>query len=120
MEVPARAGEKSMSELVLTPTVPREEVVGTGSRIEGVAPVPATEKSAPVLITTQEVMFATGAVAPKSTTSRTGWWTAIARYLTTAADASATDDERRTPRHYPPRKYSYLEGAAMRRALERL
>ena len=109
-----------MSELVLMPKLAQEEVVGTGSRIEGAAPAPATEKSAPVLITTQEVMFATGAVVPKRTTSRTAWWTAIVRYLTTAADTSAPDDERRTPRHYPPRKYAYLEGAAMRRALERL
>jgi hypothetical protein len=109
-----------MSELVLTPTAAQGEVVGAGARIEGDAPVPITDQSAPVLITTQEVMFATAAVVPRRTSSRTGWWTAVVRYLTTAADVSAPDDERHMPKHYPPKKYTYLETASMRRAMERL
>jgi hypothetical protein len=100
-----------MSEVVLTPKAAPGEVVGAGARIEG---------DAPVLITTQEVMFATAAAVPGRTRSHTGWWTAIVRYLTTAADASAPDDERRVPKHYPPRKYAYLVAAAMRRPMERL
>ena len=109
-----------MSELALTPKAAQEGVVGAGARIEGTTPVPATEQSARVIITTQEVMFATAAVVPKRAGSRAGWWTAIVRYLTTAADASAPDDERRVPKHYPPRRYAYLEDAAMARAMERL
>jgi hypothetical protein len=109
-----------MSEMVLTPTAAQGQVAGAGARLEGTAPVPTVEQSAPVLITTQEVMFATAAVVPGRTSSRTGWWTAIVRYLTAAADASAPDDERRAPKHYPPKKYTYLETSSMRRAMERL
>lgn len=109
-----------MSDLVLTPKAAQGEVVGAGARLEGDAPVPTAEQSAPVLITAHEVMFATAAAVPRRTSSRTGWWTAIVRYFTTAADVSAPDDERRAPKHYPPKKYTYLETSSMRRAMERL
>ena len=34
--------------------------------------------------------------------------------------ASGSDDERRTPRVYPPRRYDFMEQAAMSRAMDRL
>ncbi|HEV7421362.1 MAG TPA: hypothetical protein VGO30_16135 [Mycobacterium sp.] len=89
-----------MSELVLAPQQAQEfaphESIGTGAVVEG---------SAPVLITEQEVMFATAAVLPRQRAADTRWWTAIGR---------------RTPRIYPPRRVGYLEEASMRREMYRL
>ncbi|MDT5120203.1 MAG: hypothetical protein QOE30_5942, partial [Mycobacterium sp.] len=89
-----------MTEVVLAPQAPTKDVSGTGAVVEG---------SAPVLITEQEVMFATAAVSPTPRTTGTRWWTAIGRLFTTAEAASGSDDERRTPRVYPSRRCGYLE-----------
>ena len=89
-----------------------DETVGTGAVIEG---------SAPVLITHQQVMFATAAaVLPRQRTAGTRWWTAIGRFFTAADDARGTDDERRTPRVYPSRRSAFMEYAAMSREMDRL
>jgi hypothetical protein len=96
-----------MTETVLATQAPTEDVSGTGAVVEG---------SAPVLITEQEVMFATAAVPP---TPRTRWWTAIGRLFITAKDASGSDGDRRKPR-YVPRHYAYIENAAMAREMDRL
>jgi hypothetical protein len=100
-----------MTETELAPHAPTENVSGTGAAVEG---------SAPVLVTEQEVMFATAAVSPTPRTTGTRWWTAIGRLFTTAEAASGSDDERRTPRVYPPRRYDFMEQAAMSRAMDRL
>jgi hypothetical protein len=78
------------------------------------------EGSAPVLISAEEVKFATAAVLPNQRTAGTRWWTAIVRLFSTAEAASGSDDERRTPRVYPPRRYVFMEQAAMSRAMDRL
>ncbi|WP_319446206.1 MULTISPECIES: hypothetical protein [unclassified Mycobacterium] len=46
------------------------------------------------------------------------WWSVLVRYFT--ADAVSDSGGRRYPRSYPPKNYTYLETAAMRRAMERL
>jgi hypothetical protein len=95
-----------MSELILAPEQAHADVIRTGAEVEG---------SAPVLITEQEVMFATAAaVLPRRRTDR--WRTAIARFFTTTKDA----DERRTPRHYPQRRNAFMEYSAMSREMDRL
>jgi hypothetical protein len=99
-----------MSELVLAPELAHQDVIRTGAEVEG---------AAPVLITEQEVMFATAAaVLPRQRTAR--WWTAIARVFATAKDADASGDDRRTPRHYPQRRNDFMEYAAMSREMSRL
>jgi hypothetical protein len=98
-----------MSEQVLAPELAQEDAIGTGVEVEG---------SAPVLITEQEVMFATAAVLPRQRAAR--WRTAIARFFTTAKDASTSGDDLRPPRHYPPRREAYMEYAAMSREMSRL
>lgn len=98
-----------MSELVLAPELAHQDVIRTGAEVEG---------AAPVLITEQEVMFATAAVLPQKRTAR--WWRAIARVFATAKDADTSGDDRRTPRHYPQRRNSFMEYSAMSREMTRL
>lgn len=102
-----------MSELVLAPELTTPDVIGTGAAVEG---------SAPVLITEQQVMFATATAAvvpPTPHTAGRRWWMAISRLFATTKDAGASEDDRRAPR-YVPRRYTYLEDAAMARAMYRL
>jgi hypothetical protein len=47
------------------------------------------------------------------------WWSALVRYFTVADTVTDTDD-RKHPRRYPPRSYSYLQDSAMRREMDRL
>ena len=51
------------------------------------------------------------------------WWASVVRFFTvtevSAAAPSVDLDDRRTPKHYPSRS-SYMEDAAMRRAMYRL
>lgn len=99
-----------MSEVVLASELTHEDVIRTGAEVEG---------AAPVLITEQEVMFATAAVVlPSQRTAR--WWTRISRLFTTTNDADTSVDDRRAPRHYPQRRNSFMEYAAMSREMTRL
>ncbi|MDT5127595.1 MAG: hypothetical protein QOH54_3239 [Mycobacterium sp.] len=100
-----------MTEVELAPHAPTKDVSGTGAVVEG---------SAPVLITEQDVMFATAAVSPTPRTTGTRWWTAIGRLFTTAEAASGSNDDRRTPRVYPPRRHDFMDDAAMSREMYRL
>ena len=80
-----------MTDLILTPELAHQDVIRTGAEVEG---------AAPVLITEQEVMFATAAaVLPRQRSAR--WWTAITRVFATTKEADASGDDRRAPRHYP-------------------
>lgn len=98
-----------MSELILAPESAPTETVGTGAVVEG---------SAPVLITEQEVLFATAAaVRPAPRTAGRRWWR-IGRYVT-ATETSEPEGDRRIPR-YVARRYSFIEDAAMARAMYRL
>ncbi len=99
-----------MSDLILTPELAHQDVIRTGAEVEG---------AAPVLITEQEVMFATAAaVLPRRRSAR--WWTAIARVFATTKDADTSGDDRRTPRHYPQRRNAFMEYSAMSREMARL
>lgn len=56
--------------------------------------------------------------APRGLGAR--WWAATVRFFTVTEAITPVDtDDRRRPRHYPERN-SFLESAAMRRAMERL
>lgn len=99
-----------MTETVLATHAPTEDVSGTGAVVEG---------SAPVLITEQEVMFATAAVSPKWHIGGASWLSGITRLFATTKDESASDGDRRKPR-YVARRYSYIENAAMAREMYRL
>lgn len=99
-----------MTEVVSTPHVPTKDVIGTGAVVEG---------SAPVLITEQQVMFASAVVQPKPRRGVVSWLSAITRLFTTTKDDSASDGDQPKSR-YVAKRYSYLENAAMSREMDRL
>jgi len=77
--------------------------------------------SAAVLITEQEVLLGTAAAVPAEST-RTRWWTDVARVAVGAVRrmvATSPADSRQVRRHVPER-YSYLERALMSREMDRL
>ncbi|ORW26134.1 hypothetical protein AWC19_05050 [Mycobacterium palustre] len=70
----------------------------------------------PVLITEQQVMFATaGGSAAHGAAARRGW-IALLRQRVSLWSAG----RREPPRHYPRLRPSYIERAAMAREMERL
>lgn len=74
-----------------------------------------------ILITSQEVVFATAAAvsAPSPTTP---WWTRAIHAVNAAASGMvrpSTADSRPARRDYP-RRYTYLENALMSREMDRL
>jgi hypothetical protein len=79
-----------------------------------------TESPAPIVITEQEVAFATAAVSPLPS-STTGWWTAAIHTVHVAACGLLTSrtDPGQPRRHYPPR-WEPLEDARMEREMHRL
>jgi hypothetical protein len=76
-------------------------------------------KSAPTLITEQEVVFSTAvALSPPLT----GWWTRVTRVVavsTRRVFATPAADARPKPRHHPPR-LDFLEDSRMAREMHRL
>jgi hypothetical protein len=98
-----------MTEVVQAPQTPTKDAIGTGAVVEG---------SAPVLITEQQVMFATAAVQPKHS-GPASWLSGITRLFATAKGEKASDGDRRK-RHDVARRYSYIENAAMSREMDRL
>ena len=99
-----------MTEVVQAPQTPTKDAIGTGAVVEG---------SAPVLITEQQVMFATAVVQPKRHSSPASWLSGITRLFATAKDEKVSDGERRK-RHDVARRYPYIENAAMAREMEHL
>jgi len=88
---------------------------------EAVRKRPDTEASprTPVLITEQQVLFATAAALPLQP-ARTGWrWAHAVRDKLAAAFVSADTESRPKRRHYPPRK-DFLEDSRMAREMLRL
>jgi hypothetical protein len=73
-------------------------------------PAPHRTAAAPVLITEHQVMFAT-AVAAAPRPRLVTFWRRLAQSLGV---------EREPRRHYPPRRASYFERAAISREMERL
>ena len=88
---------------------PINDVTGPGAVVAG---------SALVLTTQEQFMFATVAAPPKRRRAAP-WLSGITRLFGTTKHEGASDGDRRTPRHVPKR-YDYLENAAMSRAMERL
>jgi hypothetical protein len=99
-----------MTKVVLAPQTPTKDAIGTGAVDEG---------SAPVLITEQQVMFATAAVQPKRHSGLASWLGGITRLFATAKDEKESDVDR-PKRHGAAGRYSYIENAAMAREMDRL
>jgi hypothetical protein len=109
-----------MSEL-LAPFGAPPEVVEEPDEIahSAVAPASAGVTHEPVVITEQQVLFATAAAAVPLQPAKTRGW--VSRVISAiAAAASVTSGEDRPKRqHYPPR-YDFLEDARMAREMHRL
>ena len=72
--------------------------------------------TAPVLLTEQQVIFATAAgLVSRPAAIRRPWISRIWQRLSLHSDT-----QRQPRRHYPPLRASYIEHAAMARAMERL
>ena len=97
-----------MSELIAADAEPKK-------RSTYVEQATAPSRSA-VVITEQEVLFATAAAAATPGTEATHGLISALR----ARFRSAPVDAVREPRHYPPRRAEFLERAAMSREMRRL
>jgi hypothetical protein len=76
----------------------------------------------PVLITEQQVLFATAAAVPLRPARTSRSWTETVRAIAAslrAAIVTSSNDARPKPRHYPPRN-DYLEDSRMAREMFRL
>ena len=76
----------------------------------------------PVLVTEQQVLFATAAAVPLHPAKTGRGWTRAVRAITAslrAAIATSSNDTRPQPRHYPPRS-DLLEDSRMAREMFRL
>jgi hypothetical protein len=87
----------------------RQDAVEDAEHVESVS-------QPPVIITEQEVAFSTAAALglPREKPSRSVLGALRARLRRSSEDAPPT------PRHYPPRRDEFLEGAAMAREMHRL
>jgi hypothetical protein len=104
-----------MSEL-LTPLGVETEVVEQPRDVVEASP------RTPVLITEQQVLFATAAALPLQPTKTSRRWTEVMRAIgasVTAAFVTSSDEARPARRHYPARN-EYLEGSRMAREMLRL
>ena len=93
----------------LAPKASTKNVTGTGAAVEG---------SAPVLITEQQLIFASAAVLPKPRRGVGSWLRAITGLFTSTKDDTGSGGER-TSRH-AAKRYSYIENATMSREMDRL
>ena len=120
-----------MSELSTTPTEnqdvieqPEPVIEQPESVIEQPGPVIEEVSQPPVVITAQEVAFSTAAAVPLPRTKPTRRLIAALRALflhsSEYAGPSWSENVRRAPRHYPPRRDAFLEDAAMAREMRRL
>jgi hypothetical protein len=104
-----------MSEL-LTPFVVAPEVV------EQPADTAEASPRAPVLITEQQVLFATAAALPLQPAKTSRSWIEVMRTVGSsvrAAFGTSSDESRPTRRHYPAR-HEFLEDSRMAREMMRL
>jgi hypothetical protein len=100
-----------MTELLAPFGAPRETV----RQPAAVAASPRT----PVLITEQEVLFATAAAVPLQPTRTSRRWTGAARAFLTAAFVKSSNESQPKRRHYPSRD-DFLEDSRMAREMMRL
>jgi hypothetical protein len=109
-----------MSDLDTAPAVSPDLSAESEPVLEAVALEQASP--APVLITEQQVRFATAAAAAvPALPSTTHWWTRSRRSVVAAFSVSRTAEEDSRPprRHYPPRN-DFLEDSRMKREMYRL
>ena len=88
-----------------------------GSLPDAAKPPAGVHAAPPVLITEQQVLFATAAAMPLQP-AKTSWIDAV-RTVLLAAFVTSSNDERPKRRHYPPRS-DYLEDSRMAREMTRL
>jgi len=109
-----------MSELQTATTLPKDDGIEPTAHAEVLtaAPSPFAEgeaKSAPTLITEQEVLFGT-AVTLRPPSTR--WWVRLA-VTTRRLFATSAAEQRPEQRHYP-RRLEFIEDARMSREMDRL
>lgn len=89
---------------------------GMPDTVAAVEPVTEEVTQKPVLITEQEVVFSTAAAVRVRPANAHRGLIAVLRGI--FVNSTATAEKPR--RHYPPRRHSYLEHAAMAREMHRL
>jgi hypothetical protein len=90
--------------------------------IEQPADVADAAPRTPVLITEQQVLFATAAAVPLQPAKTSRRWTEVVRAFgasVRAAFVTSSDDTQPKPRHYPSRN-DFLEDSRMAREMMRL
>ena len=90
--------------------------------VEAPADIIETTPRTPVLITEQQVLFATAAAVPLQPAKTSRNWTETVRAIgasLSAAIVTSSNDTRPKPRHYPSRNH-YLEDSRMAREMLRL
>ncbi len=98
-----------------------EMLTPLGASSNAVEQPPTVEASprAPVLITEQQVLFATAAAVPLRPARTTPHWIQAIRAMLFTASVSSSNDARPKRRHYPPRN-DFLEDSRMAREMFRL
>jgi hypothetical protein len=85
-----------------------------------VAPAPVGVTHEPVVITEQQVLFATAAAAvPLQPAKTRGWVSRVIGAIVAAASVTTVNEDTPKPRHYPQR-YDFLESSRMAREMHRL
>jgi hypothetical protein len=92
-----------------------------GARPDAVQKRPDTQASlrTPVLITEQQVLFATAAAVPLQPARTSRGWTEAVRAFLTAAFVKSSNESQPKRRHYPSRN-DFLEDSRMAREMMRL
>ena len=108
-----------MSELLasLGPTPAVVEEADNAAHTAG-APAAVGVTHEPVVITEQQVLFATAAAMPLQPVKTRSWFSRIVGSIVSASETSG-DDGLSKPRHYPPRN-DFLESSRMAREMHRL
>ena len=104
-----------MSELLAPLDAAPEAVETPEATVAASAPLTAE----PVLITEQEVLFATAAAVPVQPEKTRGWVSRVVGAIVAAASVTSGHEERPKRRHYPSR-HDFLEDARMAREMYRL
>ncbi|MGX9792099.1 hypothetical protein [Mycobacterium sp. MMS18-G62] len=107
-----------MSEL-LAPFGAPPEVVEEPDATAPATVAPAGVTHEPVVITEQQVLFATAAAVPLQPTKTRGWFSRLVGSIVASGSVASDDEGRVKPRHYPPR-HDFLEDARMAREMHRL
>jgi hypothetical protein len=94
-----------------------EEPDDTAHPVAAPASVGVTHE--PVVITEQQVLFATAAAVPLQPAKTRSWISRVVGAIVSAASVTSSNEGRPKPRHYPPR-YDFLEDARMAREMHRL